>query len=665
MGVKKVMVLTTAVLTFIPFWKAAAVVLCDFGSSAFYAGSIAMRAFGEAFPWYIIAVMMLSGVLLALYIESCALFVRGGIYRVVREGLGHRAAKVAVSALLFDFLLTGPISSVSAGHYLAGLINSISAYFNLGFHVPANTLAVVFAILVTVYFWRQNIKGLSESADKSAKIVFFTLAVCGIMVLWAAVTLIQRGGAALPPFELEFTDKSLGWSQNFSFMKAIGMMGVMMALGHSILALSGVETLAQVFREIEYPKIKNLKKAALTVFLFALLFTGGLTFLASLIIPHELITTKYSDNLLAGIAMELNGPSLLKLIMQSLVVFAGVLMLSGAVNTAMIGSNAIFNRIAEDGILTDWFRKIHKRYGTTYHVIHFVALMQIIVIIISGGKVYLLGEAYAFGLIWSFVLESLSMIMLRFKAPNIKREFMMPLNFKYRNYNVPVGAILVFMFLFSLASINLITKKTATISGLSFTAIFFLFFHISERFNAKKANIMFEEGHREKLNTTTVATLEEALAELENEKRVLIGVKDPDNLYHLENFLQQVTSDDIDIIVLYAKPTQGAIFGGNALKAPIDENEIFSNVILIAEKYGHTIIPLMVESNDPYYALSQVAHAADADRIIMGVSGSYGANEQLERTVMAWGAVKNQNLDHPVMVQIVWEGREVSYKFTK
>ncbi|MGB2579732.1 amino acid transporter [Elusimicrobium simillimum] len=665
MGVKKVMVITTAVLTFIPFWKAAAVVLCDFGSSAFYAGGIAMRAFGPAFPWYILFVMLFAGILLTVYIESCSLFVRGGIYKVVKEGLGNRMAKIAASAIVFDFVLTGPISSVAAGHYLSGFINSTMAHFGVNISVPDNLFSVMFAIIVTLYFWRQNIKGISESTDKSVKIITASLIVAAILAVWGIITIFIKG-ATLPPIKPQLTDYALGWAKNIDWARSIGIIGVMMAIGHSVLALSGLETLAQVYREIEYPKIQNLKKAALLVFVFALLFTGGLTFLSSVIIPAELIATKYNSNLLAGLAMELSGPEILRLILQGALVIAGTVMLAGAVNTALIGSNSVLNRIAEDGILTDWFRKIHKKYGTTYHLINIVVILQLIIIVASRGNVYILGEAYAFGVLWSAVLETLSIIMLRFKAPGT-RKFMVPLNIKFRNYNLPIGAILIFLMLFSIASINLITKRTATVAGLSFTALLFTVFYISERLNAKKANIMFEEGHREELNTSTVATLSDALEDLEHDNRVVIGVKDPDNLYHLEDFLKELTSDDTDIIVLYAKPSKGTMFGKNSLKSAciVDVKEIFSNVILVAEKYGHTIIPILVESNDPYYALSQVAHVADASRVIMGVSGSHGANDQMERMVMAWGAVKDHPLTHPVTVQIVWEGREVNYKFNR
>lgn len=662
--VKKVVVLTTAMLTFIPFWKAAAIVLCDFGSSAFYAGGIAMLAFGPAFPWYILAVMLFSGILLGIYVESCSLFVRGGVYKVVKEGLGSNAAKVAASAMAFDFLLTGPISSVTAGHYLSGLINSFAHQFHIAFQVPEKSFSVVFAIIVTLYFWRQNVKGIEESSSKSAKIIAFSLAVCFILAIWSFITIGIRG-ATLPPTTLEFTSESLGWMRNIDWLKAIGLVGMMMAFGHSVLALSGMETLSQVYREIEYPKPRNLKKAAVLIFIFALLFTGGLTFLSALVIPSELIATKYNENLLSGLAMSLAGPNILKLVMQTLVVVAGVVMLSGAVNTALIGSNSLLNRVAEDGILTDWFRKIHKKYGTTYHIINTIVACQLVVILISKGQVYLLGEAYAFGVMWCFVLETCSIMVLRFKKNTEKRDFMFPLNIKYENYYIPVGIFLVFLFLLMIALVNLLTKEIATISGICFTVFLYAVFSVSERLNAKKANTMFEEGYRERVNTAAALDLSSALAELEKPNRVLVAVKNPDNLYHLEEVLSSVNADDTDVIVLYAKPVENILYRQDMQAASVDENELFTNVIFAAEKYGFPITPIMVQSNDSFYAIAQVAAVADAREIIMGVSGRHGANSQMERVVMAWGALKDYELKHAVNVRIVWEGREVTYRFTR
>src|SRR5690349_24538999 len=121
----QVLVVTTAMLVFISFWRAAAIVLCDLASTAYYIGGIVEQAIGKAAPWYILAVMLFSYVVRGVYIESCAMFVRGGVYRVVKEAMGGTLAKLSVSALMFDYVLTGPISGVSAGQYIAGLINEL------------------------------------------------------------------------------------------------------------------------------------------------------------------------------------------------------------------------------------------------------------------------------------------------------------------------------------------------------------------------------------------------------------------------------------------------------------------------------------------------------------------------------------------------------------
>src|SRR6185312_9970518 len=114
----RVIVVGSVMFSFISYWRTAAVVLCDLGSTAYYIGGIVEQSIGAAAPWFILAVMLFSYAVRSVYIESCSLFIRGGVYRVVKEALGRFCAKLAVSALIFDYLLTGPISGVSAGHYL-------------------------------------------------------------------------------------------------------------------------------------------------------------------------------------------------------------------------------------------------------------------------------------------------------------------------------------------------------------------------------------------------------------------------------------------------------------------------------------------------------------------------------------------------------------------
>src|ERR1039457_4540220 len=147
----RVLVATTAMLTFISFWRAAAIVLNDLASSAYYAGGEAERYIGKTAPWFILAIMLFSYCVRAIYVESCSMFVRGGVYRVVKEALGGSLAKFSVSALMFDYILTGPISGVAAGQYLGGLLNELFAYGHMQSHLNPGTVAEVFAIAATLY----------------------------------------------------------------------------------------------------------------------------------------------------------------------------------------------------------------------------------------------------------------------------------------------------------------------------------------------------------------------------------------------------------------------------------------------------------------------------------------------------------------------------------
>src|SRR6195256_3190813 len=197
--VAKVLVATTAMLTFISFWRAAAIVLNDLASSAYYAGGEAEQFIGKTAPWFILATMLLSYAVSQLYVESCSMFVRGGVYRVVKEAMGGNVAKFSVSALMFDYILTGPISVVAAGQYLAGLLNDLLRYAHINRILNDNTVAWVFAVLVTIYFWWQNIKGIPESSDKALKIMQLTTVMVVVLIGWCGYTIWVRH-PALPPF---------------------------------------------------------------------------------------------------------------------------------------------------------------------------------------------------------------------------------------------------------------------------------------------------------------------------------------------------------------------------------------------------------------------------------------------------------------------------------
>src|SRR5215472_8200224 len=165
----KVFVATTVMLTFISFWRAAAIVLSDLASSAYYVGGDAEKVIGKSAPWFVLAVMLFSYAVRSIYIESSSMFVRGGVYRVVKRALGGNLAKLSVSALLFDYILTGPISSVSAGQYLVGFIADLASH--RGYHVDlsvaqTNFLSAAFALVVCRFFGGRISRGYTNRASR-------------------------------------------------------------------------------------------------------------------------------------------------------------------------------------------------------------------------------------------------------------------------------------------------------------------------------------------------------------------------------------------------------------------------------------------------------------------------------------------------------------------
>jgi amino acid transporter len=651
----RLIVASSVMLTFISFWRAAAIVLNDLGSSAFYAGGIAEQAVGAAAPWFILWIMLFSFAVRAVYVESCSMFTRGGVYRVVKEALGGTFAKLSVSALMFDYILTGPISGVSAGQYITGLMNEMMLVANQSHWLPPalmdaqghpfqfnmNYTSAAFAAIVTIYYWWQNIKGIEESSDKALRVMQITTVMVVILFIWGTYSISVRGVHLPPspiPSHLKFSKGALGFLRGRG-LPILGLFGVLMAFGHSILAMSGEETLAQVNREIQHPKLKNLKRAAIVIAIYSLIFTGGATLLASMLIPTGPRTHIYQDNLIAGLAMYMVGPLFWRIAFRIFVVLVGFLILSGAINTSIIGSTGVLMRVAEDGVLTDWFRKPHAKYGTSHRIVNLVFIMQMFTIFVTRGDIITLGEAYAFGVIWSFTFNNLAILVLRWKYKG-ERGWKVPPNLRIGNFEIPIGLLSVFIVLLTTAIVNLFTKSVATVSGIVFTGAFFIIFAISERKNLKKHAItagqmkdFFQLEHQETISRESAAI---------RSGGIMVTMRDVDNPVALKWTLARTNTEERDVVVLSVR-MMGA--GGpeylSAEQQSFSEYEqmLFTKAVSVAESFGKKVSLLVVPAGDIYAALVQSANSLEVDSVVSGASSSMTAADQAFHLGQAWEAL--------------------------
>jgi amino acid transporter len=587
----------------------------------------------------VLAVMLFSYAVRAVYIESSAMFVRGGVYRVVKQAMGGTLAKLSVSALLFDYILTGPISAVSAGQYLSGLLTDTFHHLGYKITVPDNAFAACFAILVCLYFWWQNILGIHESSERAMQIMKITTVMVVTLIVWCLITLIKHP-APLPPLpspaSMHHNKESLGWLLH-TWAARIPLLMLLVGFGHSVLAMSGEETLAQVNREIEHPKLKNLEKTGLVIFVYSLLFTSLVSFFAVMIIPDK-VRPDYFANLIGGLAMNVVGPTTLKLLFQAFVVIVGALILSGAVNTAIVGANGVLNRMVEDGVLTTWFKRPHRRFGTSYRVINMIVGLQVLTIIASRGDVYLLAALYAFGVIWSFSFMSLAVIVLRYTSPQ-KREWKVPGNIRIGGKEIPIGLGLIALILFSTAIVNLFTKQLATIAGVSFSVVFFVILTVSER----KTAYEHASGASE-LEQFNVAGDRELSGEAMEVRpgNVLVAVRDPRNLYYLQKVLEKTDTTKTDVVVMTSRvyPREPSFGGGERVDTSEVfrkyEQELFTTVVNVAEKLGKHVSLVVVPTNDIFESIVVTAQRLHSSTVVCGKSNKLTADEQGKLTGDAW-----------------------------
>jgi amino acid transporter/nucleotide-binding universal stress UspA family protein len=686
-------VVSSAMFTFISSWRTAAVVLCDLAGSAYYVGAIAEQSIGKAAPWFILAVLFFSYAVRSVYIESSALFIRGGVYRVVKEAMGGFLAKLSVSALMFDYVLTGPISGVSAGQYIIGLgldTVTVSGHVDLSPAVRDAIKAwgsVAIAGLITLYFLRQNLFGIHDSSDKALKIMIATTVMAAILLAWCGLTLVLQGPANSVPLQPTFGPKPdpaggppqdpLGFisatglgeqlralsSSNWSgWMNGVGLVGLALALGHSILAMSGEETLAQVYREVEAPKLPNFKKAAFIVFVYSLLLTGSVSFLAVLLIPDDVRMKDYSDDLIGGLAMFVVGPAPARLLLHGFVVVVGFLILAGSVNTAIIGSNGVLNRVAEDGVLPDWFLRPHPRYGTTYRVLYLIAGLQLATILVSRGNVLALGEAYAFGVVWSFVFKALAMCVLRFTEPG-PRPFKVPFNIRLGRFEVPIGLSLIFVVLLATAVMNFLTKETATLWGLGFTAGFMTLFVVSERRNMRTHREVKHE-HLEQFNERTEGMPKPETLGLKLPFRRLVVVRTPASLPLLEKALSDTDCETTDLVVLVPKlvpPNEADVTQGNGPGIqPLNrhERELLTAVVDRAERAGKETHPLIVPTNNLLNAILTAARDLRVQEVMLTASGLYSVDRAQRWIAATWRAL-HEGKPTPLTVRLFSQNNEI------
>jgi len=285
--------------------------------------------------------------------------------------------------------------------------------------------------------------------------------------------------------------------------------------------------------------------------------------------------------------------------------------------------------------------------------------LQIATILLSRGDVYMLGEAYAFGVVWSFFLKSMGVLVLRYHRHD--QEYKVPFNFYIGKTEIPVGLVVTTLTLGLVAIANLFSKQIATIYGVSFTTVFFIIFTISERVNAKRRAASKGASGLEEFNLDMRPEITSDSVHA-RPGCVLVAVRDYHHMTHLQSVLEKTNLRRHDIVVMTVRPISsgaGEYHLSNEQLFSDYEKELLTRVVSMAEKEGKTVDLLVVPGVDPFDAMVQTASKLGASRLVTGVSPRMDSEELARRIGMAWERLPEPR--HPFSLEIITPDRPSIY----
>ena len=286
-----------------------------------------------------------------------------------------------------------------------------------------------------------------------------------------------------------------------------------------------------------------------------------------------------------------------------------------------------------------------------------VAILQIFTILASRGDTYLLGEAYAFGVVWSFALKSLGVLVLRFKRHD--QEYKHPGNFKIGGHEIPAGLIITTSVLFLVAIANLFTKQIATIYGILFTLGLFALFTISDRINRPKMAGR-KKAWKSSISITNPTSARGAFTRVPAPFwwRSATTARWP--ICRLCCSKTNLRRHDIVVMTVRTMITGAGEYDLKDEQIFADyEKELFTRVVALAEKEGKPVELLVVPGLDPFDAMVRTAEKVNASRLVTGVSAKMGSDELARRIGLAWEKLPEPR--HSFSLEIISPGRPSAF----
>lgn len=359
-----------------------AVVFADLGTSVFYVPGILYAQVGALAPAFVLVVAVAFVFVAFEHLEVTHRYPNGGggVAAAV-EAFGPRVGVLSGALMVSAYLVTITLSVVSALHYLAALAP---------FPHEIEIFSVIGILLLGFLHWI----GIRELARLALILGLATLAVEGMLV--AAVV------AQLSPAQ---------WAEMGSRLRGLPSAGLAEAasgFAGAWLAFSGLESLGQLAPAVREPRRRVIRIATVLVVVSMIVTVPLFTALAVEAAEASHIAPKAA--LLAPVALKYGGRHLLVALS---VTGAGLLLV--AANVAFIGCYNVFKAVGELGYLPAAVARRNKRFGTPRGAVLVITFASVVLAVASRGRILGLARIFAFGLLGSYAITSVSLAVLRMR----------------------------------------------------------------------------------------------------------------------------------------------------------------------------------------------------------------------------------------------------------
>jgi amino acid transporter len=565
-----------------------AVVFCDIGTSVYYVPGILYGSVGNKTPLFVL-LTAIGFILLALkYIEITWRNPEGGgVVTITTKAFGPMWGCLGGMLITTSYFLTAAISVVSGFHYVGSVFPVLDAHIALLASIGLIVLAVI------------NIIGIRESAT-----VALSMAVIAFVADFFVI------GFALK--EMSLAD----WQRALETMSPGGELStrdLLVGFGAAWLAFSGLESISQLSPTMRLPLRRTTRFAMFAVILTMLLTSPLLTTFSVTLLSPEIKATQ-SERFISELGLITGGFGL-----KLAVVLSASSLLIFAANTAIIGTYHIFMALSNSGFLPHVIAIRSERFNTPHVAICVATLIPVAVIVLTQGKVALLGEMYAFGLLGAFVFSSLSLDVIRWRLGR-------------RDPGFWIGIFTTAMVMVAW-SVNLVEKELATLFGGTLTVIgmltavgvrrswFIDLLHQIPAVRRLQARAYRAAEHLVEEELKGLVTLAEAadLKELYPSSTLLAVRGESPRLIH-EGITRARGKGESALYCIYVEEWPG-LFDGTTPHMPNEEGiRTLRHALQEVRDKDMQIIPIWAISYNAGEAIANAARELDVDAVLVGAT---------------------------------------------